>query len=78
MKVESNSFKDNTTIPDEFAFGIPAKQDHMQLGKNRSPHLKWAGAPADTKSFAVFCVDVDVPTVFVSDTKSLTITGTPS
>ena len=64
MKVVSNSFADNTTIPDEFAFGVPAPQDHMALGQNRSPHLKWSGAPAGTKSFAVLCVDVDVPTVF--------------
>lgn len=64
MKVVSKSFADNATIPDEFAFGVPAAQDHMELGKNRSPHLKWSNAPAGTKSFVVLCVDVDVPTVF--------------
>lgn len=30
-------------------------------GKNISPPLQWAGAPASTKEFAVICDDPDVP-----------------
>ncbi len=58
--VTSNSFKDGDyllkdfILSSDFGFGC--------AGGNRSPHLKWSGAPADTKSFAITCYDPDAPT----------------
>jgi Raf kinase inhibitor-like YbhB/YbcL family protein len=58
--VVSNSFKDGDYLGKDhilsanFGFGC--------AGGNISPHLKWSGAPADTKSFAVTCYDPDAPT----------------
>ena len=58
--VTSNSFKDGDylgkdhILSENFGFGC--------AGGNKSPHLKWSGAPAGTKSFAVTCFDPDAPT----------------
>ena len=58
--VASNSFKDGDYLPSDFIlssdFGFGC------AGRNRSPHLKWSGAPEGTKSFAVACYDPDAPT----------------
>ncbi len=60
FSVTSNSFKDGDylgkdhILSSDFGFGC--------AGGNQSPHLKWSGAPAGTKSFAVTCYDPDAPT----------------
>lgn len=63
MKLSSASFLPNQSIPTTFAFGRHDAVRHIQLAPNRNPQLAWSGAPADTRSFALICVDKDAPTV---------------
>jgi Raf kinase inhibitor-like YbhB/YbcL family protein len=62
MQLHSDSFADGTRIPPEFGFGRTG--DHGEacvLAANRNPHLAWSEAPAGTRSFALVCIDGDVP-----------------
>ncbi len=61
MKLWSDSFADGERIPGEYAFAVIDPVHHVRLSSNRNPHLAWSDAPAGTKSFAVVCHDVDVP-----------------
>jgi Raf kinase inhibitor-like YbhB/YbcL family protein len=57
FKLESPDIKANAMIDKKFEFnGFGCS------GENKSPALKWSGAPKDTKSFAVTVYDPDAPT----------------
>ena len=62
MQLMSSSFGHEQRIPGEFAFGVPDPVEHLRLGANRNPHLRWSGEPSATRSFVLVCVDTDVPT----------------
>lgn len=62
MQLMSSSFGHGLRIPAEFAFGVPDPVEHLRLGTNRNPHLRWSGAPSATRSLVLVCVDPDVPT----------------
>lgn len=54
--ISSNTFTDGQTMPKSLIhshFGC--------TGENKSPHLKWEGAPKDAKSFALIVHDPDAP-----------------
>ena len=55
--LSSDDIKPNATIADEQVFS-----GFGCTGKNVSPALKWSGAPAGTKSFALLVHDPDAPT----------------
>ena len=57
FKLSSPEIKANHMIPQRFEFnGFGCS------GENKSPALKWSGAPKGTKSFAVTLYDPDAPT----------------
>jgi Raf kinase inhibitor-like YbhB/YbcL family protein len=58
--VTSNSFKDGDYLTKEFV--LSADFGFGCAGRNKSPHLKWSGVPAGTKSLAITCFDPDAPT----------------
>ena len=57
LQIEIPGFARNAPIPATFAFCAP---DGM--GDNRNPEVRWSGAPATTRSFAVLCIDPDAHT----------------
>jgi Raf kinase inhibitor-like YbhB/YbcL family protein len=63
MKINSNSFKHGEAIASEFAFGEYDPVNHVALCANKNPQLSWSGAPENTQSYVLLCVDKDVPSV---------------
>ncbi|RJG07166.1 YbhB/YbcL family Raf kinase inhibitor-like protein [Noviherbaspirillum cavernae] len=61
MKLWSDSFKDGGAIPGEFAFCVIDPVNHVAMSANKNPHLAWSDLPSGTKSLALICHDVDVP-----------------
>lgn len=61
MKLWSDSFKDGDFIPGEFAFCVTDPATHVAMSANRNPHLAWNDLPAATRSLALICHDIDVP-----------------
>ncbi|WEN15552.1 YbhB/YbcL family Raf kinase inhibitor-like protein [Rhodanobacter sp. AS-Z3] len=59
MQLRSDSFASGQPIPAEFAFGKPGAP--VALSDNHSPQLAWTSAPSATRSFALTCIDPDVP-----------------
>ena len=64
LSVISDAFSDGELIPERHAFCAVCPESHSKMSSNISPQLSWSGGPEDTRSFAVICVDIDVPTVF--------------
>lgn len=61
LNVTITGWANGAPMPEKFAFCVPAEQGHATMGPNISPEIAWTGAPAGTKSFAIVCIDPDVP-----------------
>jgi Raf kinase inhibitor-like YbhB/YbcL family protein len=58
MRLSSTSLHNGQPIAAEFAAG-----DANGFAPNRNPQLAWSEVPEGTRSFALLCIDPDVPTV---------------
>lgn len=65
MRIRSDSFQHRERLPAEFAAGQASADGSFGFAPNRNPHLAWDDVPAGTRSFALLCIDPDVPTVAV-------------
>jgi Raf kinase inhibitor-like YbhB/YbcL family protein len=61
MRLATTAFADGGWIPAEFAFGRIDPASHVALAPNRNPDFTWSEVPDATRSFALLCVDPDVP-----------------
>ncbi|TVQ86222.1 MAG: YbhB/YbcL family Raf kinase inhibitor-like protein [Deltaproteobacteria bacterium] len=63
MHLRSDSFRPYDRLSSSLAFGEHDPDTHFTFAGNRNPHLAWSDVPEGTKSFALICVDHDVPSV---------------
>ena len=63
LNVAVDAWNDGDPIPEEYGFCAPADEGYVTMGPNRSPAIRWSGAPDGTRSYAVVCNDPDAPSV---------------
>lgn len=61
FSIQLDAWAHGGPIPARFAFGQPGTDGPFALADNVSPALRWSNAPEGTRSFALICVDPDVP-----------------
>jgi Raf kinase inhibitor-like YbhB/YbcL family protein len=62
MTLESTSVAHDEPIDLVHVIATPTAEGRAEMaGADRSPHLRWAGEPTGTRSFAISVVDPDVP-----------------
>lgn len=61
LAVTIDAWTDGSPIPGAFALCVPAADAPVTMSTNRNPAIRWSGAPAGTRSFALICHDPDVP-----------------
>jgi len=61
LGVTIDGFNEGEPIPEKFGFCAPCAENHVKMSTNINPAINWSGAPDGTKSFAILCIDPDVP-----------------
>jgi Raf kinase inhibitor-like YbhB/YbcL family protein len=61
VRLTSETFHDNGTMPDDCAFGVLGPDKNYVWGKNMNPHLRWWDLPRGTRSLVLINDDLDVP-----------------
>ena len=61
LDVIIDDWANGAMIPDKFAFCRPADPGPIEMSDNLNPAIRWANAPQGTESYAILCVDPDVP-----------------
>jgi Raf kinase inhibitor-like YbhB/YbcL family protein len=64
LTVTSDAIMSGKPIDAKYAYCKPDGKGKTENGGNMNPGLRWSGAPAGTKSYAVIVVDPDVPASF--------------
>lgn len=62
MKLILEGIDHGKAIPQKFAFGVPDPDNHVSLGENLNPGVRWEGLPEGTRTLVLICVDDDAPT----------------
>ncbi len=61
MNIKIGSFPNGDRISHKNGFCVPCTEGGITFGHNRNPQIQWDSFPESTKSFALICVDKDVP-----------------
>jgi len=62
MKLIVEGIDHGKPIAEQFAFGVQDAENHVRLGENLSPGIRWEGLPEGTRTLVLVCVDDDAPT----------------
>ncbi len=61
LSLHIDAWENGSPIPPRFAFGKPGTDGPFAVSDNISPAIRWEHAPSETRSLALICHDIDVP-----------------